>query len=62
MFSNQIKDLKMATFLILDFLRYYEGQITPISEVDVENALENQPVPITEAAEKVRKPMSSFNY
>lgn len=33
--------------------RYYEGQITPISEVDVENALENQPVPITEAAEKV---------
>ncbi|KAJ4715525.1 RNA cytidine acetyltransferase [Melia azedarach] len=33
--------------------RYYEGQLTPTSEVDVEDAVETLPVRVTEAAEKV---------
>ncbi|KAF5960345.1 hypothetical protein HYC85_001554 [Camellia sinensis] len=33
--------------------RYFEGQLTPISEVDVENASESPNVRVTEAAEKV---------
>ncbi|KAA8530952.1 hypothetical protein F0562_005681 [Nyssa sinensis] len=33
--------------------RYFEGQLTPISEVDVENAPESPHVRVTEAAEKV---------
>ncbi|CAL5368156.1 unnamed protein product [Camellia sinensis] len=32
--------------------RYFEGQLTPISEVDVENASESPNVRVTEAAEK----------
>ncbi|KAJ4970584.1 hypothetical protein NE237_003683 [Protea cynaroides] len=33
--------------------RYYEGQLTPISENDVENVVENPYVRVTDAAEKV---------
>ncbi|XP_057416267.1 RNA cytidine acetyltransferase 1 [Lotus japonicus] len=33
--------------------RYYEGQLTPISEVDVEDGIQAPPVRVTEAAEKV---------
>ncbi|GER47563.1 tRNA(Met) cytidine acetyltransferase TmcA [Striga asiatica] len=32
--------------------RYFEGQLSPISEVDVEDFQENSPVRVTEAAEK----------
>ncbi|XP_028755074.1 RNA cytidine acetyltransferase 1 [Neltuma alba] len=34
-------------------IRYYEGQLTPISEMDVEDAVEAPRVRVTEAAEKV---------
>ncbi|KAL6338846.1 hypothetical protein AAG906_023996 [Vitis piasezkii] len=33
--------------------RYFEGQLTPISEIDVENTVETPHVRVTEAAEKV---------
>ncbi|KAJ9670893.1 hypothetical protein PVL29_027062 [Vitis rotundifolia] len=33
--------------------RYFEGQLTPISEIDVENTVETPYVRVTEAAEKV---------
>ncbi|PIA47868.1 hypothetical protein AQUCO_01400455v1 [Aquilegia coerulea] len=33
--------------------RYYEGQLTPITEIDFEEAVDRSPVRITEAAEKV---------
>ncbi|GAB4848312.1 hypothetical protein Ancab_002979 [Ancistrocladus abbreviatus] len=33
--------------------RYYEGQLTPISELDTEDAVENMPLRVMEAAEKV---------
>ncbi|GAV91773.1 Helicase_RecD domain-containing protein/GNAT_acetyltr_2 domain-containing protein/tRNA_bind_2 domain-containing protein, partial [Cephalotus follicularis] len=33
--------------------RYYEGQLTPISEVEVERIVETPPVRVTEAAQKV---------
>ncbi|XP_050206833.1 RNA cytidine acetyltransferase 1 [Mercurialis annua] len=33
--------------------RYYEGQLTPISEAEFQNNMENEPVRVTEAAEKV---------
>ncbi|KAF5727673.1 hypothetical protein HS088_TW22G01369 [Tripterygium wilfordii] len=33
--------------------RYYEGLLSPISELDVEDAMETPPVRVTEAAEKV---------
>ena len=32
---------------------YYEGQLTPISEIDVEDEVQAPPVRVTEAAEKV---------
>lgn len=35
------------------FCRYFEGQLTPISEVDVENASESSRIRVTDAAEKV---------
>ncbi|RVX21410.1 RNA cytidine acetyltransferase 1 [Vitis vinifera] len=35
-------------------LKYFEGQLTPISEIDVENTVETPHVRVTEAAEKVR--------
>lgn len=44
----------MIKVFALIICRYFEGQLTPISEVDdVENATEALPVRVTEAAEKV---------
>lgn len=40
-------------FLIKIVCRYYEGQFTSISEMDVEDELETPEVRLTEAAEKV---------
>ncbi|TKY48332.1 N-acetyltransferase protein [Spatholobus suberectus] len=34
-------------------IRYYEGQLTPISEIDVEDEVKTQQIRVTEAAEKV---------
>lgn len=40
-------------FLQSLFSRYFEGQLTPISELDADNAQETPQVRVTEAAEKV---------
>lgn len=40
-------------FIIIFFLRYYEGQFAPISEMDVED-VELPAVSVTEAAQKVK--------
>lgn len=55
-------DKKIACFILsaCNMCRYFEGQLTPISEFDSGDAEETPQVKVTEAAEKVHISLYSF--
>ena len=53
--------LLKRVFYNITVCRYYEGQLAPISEVDLENNLATPQVRVTEAAEKVHA-RNKFDY
>lgn len=48
----------LVGYWLVTLCRYYEGQLTPISEIDVEDDVRDPQISVAEAAEKVRRELS----